>query len=113
VEELSWTFERDGQQLELRRRDVPDGVLLILTGDGAPRSYFFRDLAALVPFQTDMESFLISTGWTFVAFTPDRRTGRERRTFPRLDERRRWWTDGRPDPEEAGAAAGRKRSNRS
>jgi hypothetical protein len=112
VEELSWTFERNGQQLELRRQDVPEGVLLVMTGDGAPRSYFFRDLAALVPFQTDMESFLISTGWTFVAFAPDRRTGRERRTFPRLEERRRWWTDGRLESQEAAAPSPRRRSNR-
>jgi hypothetical protein len=96
VEESAWAFERAGETLEIRRRDVPEGVLLVVTGDGAPRSYFFRDLATLVPFQTDMESFLVSTGWTFVAFTPDRRSGRERRTFPRITERRRWWSDGQP-----------------
>jgi hypothetical protein len=96
VEESTWAFERAGETLEIRRRDVPEGVLLVVTGDGAPRSYFFRDLATLVPFQTDMESFLVSTGWTFVAFTPDRRSGRERRTFPRITERRRWWSDGQP-----------------
>jgi hypothetical protein len=96
VEELTWTFERADQQLELRRRDVPEGVLLVVTGDGAPRSYFFNTIESLVLFQSDMESFLLNTGWSFVAFTPDRRTGRERRGFPRLEERRRWWTDGRP-----------------
>jgi hypothetical protein len=99
VEELAWTFERAGQTLEIRRRDVPEGVLLVVTGDEAPRSYFFPDLETLIPFQADMESFLVSTGWTFVAFTPDRRTGRDRRGFPRRDdERRRWWTDSKkPD----------------
>ena len=76
-------------------------MLLVVTGDGAPRSYFFQSIEKLVPFQTDMESFLISTGWTFVAFSPDRRTGRERRNFPRLTERRRWWTDSRREVAES------------
>jgi hypothetical protein len=101
VDELTWAFERAGERLEMKRRIVPEGVLLVVTGDGAPRSFFFTDLTALVPFQADMESFLISTGWTFVTFSPDRRTGRDRRGFPRLDERRRWWTDGRPKADHA------------
>ena len=110
MEELAWAFARAGQTLEIRRRDVPEGVLLVVTGDGAPRSYFFPDLATLIPFQTDMESFLVSTGWTFVAFTPDRRSGRERRGFPRIDERRRWWTDGKPKPDPAGVTKSRGKS---
>ena len=96
MEELGWAFERAGQTLEIRRRAVPEGFLLVVEGEEAPRSYFFPDLATLIPFQTDMESFLVSTGWSFVAFSPERRTGRERRGFPRIDERRRWWTDGKP-----------------
>jgi hypothetical protein len=111
VDERSWKFERGGQQLRLQRRQAPDGLYLVVTAEDSPtRSYFFHDLATLIPFQTDMESFLISTGWTFVGFDPDRRTGRERRTFPRLDERRRWWTDGRPRPARARVPSTRKRS---
>jgi hypothetical protein len=113
VDERSWKFERGGQQLRLQRREAPDGLFLVVAPEESPtRSYFFRDLATLIPFQTDMESFLISTGWTFVGFDPDRRTGRERRTFPRLDERRRWWTDGRPRSDRARVPASRRRSDR-
>ena len=42
-----------------------------------------------------METFLLKTGWVLTSFSPERRGGRDRRSFPRIDdERRRWWTDG-------------------
>ena len=47
----------------------------------------------LMRFQADMEEFLVTTGWSLLEFFPDQRTGRDRRTFPRINERRRWWTD--------------------
>jgi hypothetical protein len=95
MDEQVWVFERGGQPLQIRRRPVTDGWLLEVSGDGAPRSYSFADLDPLITFQSDMERFLLQTGWTFTSFSPDRRTGRERRKWPRLAERRRWWTDGR------------------
>jgi hypothetical protein len=100
TEEFTWVFARAGQRLELRRRLTPDGPLLdVLGSDGSERTHTFSDLAVLARFQADMEAFLIRTGWTFIGFTPDRRTGRDRRQFPRLVERRRWWTDGQPPPD--------------
>lgn len=95
VEEQVWTFSRDGQSLEIKRTPTNDGILLGVNGDGPPRSYFFSDLPKLQAFQADFEKFLLATGWTFLAFSPERRTGRERRHFSRLiSDRRRWWTDG-------------------
>jgi hypothetical protein len=47
----------------------------------------------LTTFQADMEAFLVQSGWSFEAFSPDRRSGRDRRQFPRVSDRRRWWTD--------------------
>jgi len=47
-----------------------------------------------VRFQADMETLLTHTGWSFVGFQPERRGRRDRRTMPRMNERRRWWTDG-------------------
>jgi hypothetical protein len=42
-----------------------------------------------------METLLLKTGWTFQGYEPDRRTGRDRRGWPRRsNDRRRWWTDG-------------------
>jgi hypothetical protein len=94
-------FERDSERLELQRFDTVDGPVLVISGMGEPRSYRFASITALINFQCDMEALLLNTGWSFVKFSPDRRTGAERRTWPRLTERRRWWTDGpalRPNP---------------
>jgi hypothetical protein len=95
VEEQIWSFSRNGESLEIRRTPAPDGFLLGVVGDGPPRTYFFPELPRLEQFQADFEKFLIGTGWSFLGFSPERRTGRERRHFSRLlTDRRRWWTDG-------------------
>lgn len=95
-----WVFSREGVQLEIRRHEVEDGILLIIDAPEAPsRSYHFGDLASLARFQNDMERLLLDTGWAFEEFGPDRRTGRDRRTWPRIhNDRRRWWTDSRRAP---------------
>jgi hypothetical protein len=80
--------------MELQRQEADHGALLTLSGAGAPRSYQFNDVLALIRFQSDMEALLLKTGWSFIEFLPDRRTVADRRTWPRLTERRRWWTDG-------------------
>ena len=66
---------------------------LTVVTDGTARTYRFTTLDRLVRFQSDMESLLLRTGWSFSCFSPDRRSGGERRGFPRIAERRRWWTD--------------------
>jgi hypothetical protein len=101
VDEQIWTFTRNGQQLVIRRTPTEDGTLLGIHGDGPPRTTFFHDPERLVSFQQDFEKFLLATGWTFTAFSPERRAGRERRHFSRLlTDRRRWWTDGAKTAEE-------------
>ena len=95
VDEQIWSFSRNGELLEIKRTPSEDGVLLSVVGDGPPRTYFFPDRPRLDQFQADFEKFLLGTGWTFLSFTPERRTGKERRHFSRLlTDRRRWWTDG-------------------
>jgi hypothetical protein len=70
--------------------------MLVVNTDGEERTYVFEDIEKLKSFQEDMERFLVQTGWRFDEFSPDRRTGRDRRGFPRPgNDRRRWWTDGR------------------
>ena len=93
----TWAFVRGTHRLELRQGETPEGYLLQVTCDGTPRSYEFPSFQVFTRFQSDMEAFLLKTGWTFVTFSPDRRRGRDRRTFPRPDERRRWWTDATGD----------------
>ena len=90
-----WTFARGADTLVLTREETAHGVNLIVAGEGVPRVYTFSDILPLVRFQSDMESFLLRTGWQFIEFTPDRRSGVDRRDFPRItNDRRRWWTDG-------------------
>ena len=91
---VTWTFARGHDRLHVAQREATDGWLLVLTRNDAPRSYVFSTEFALTRFQSDMEVFLLKTGWQFLEFAPERRQGRDRRTFPRMDERRRWWTDG-------------------
>lgn len=79
----------------LRREETAEGVNLTVEGEGIPRIYAFPDIVRLVKFQSDMEAFLLRTGWQFIAFSPDRRVKADRREMPRLaNDRRRWWTDG-------------------
>ena len=90
-----WTFHRGTEQLVLQRRETDGGYELHVSGAGDERTHQFHDLTTLVQFQCDMEEFLLKTGWSFDEFSPDRRQGRDRRTFPRIEnDRRRWWTDG-------------------
>src|SRR5262245_14917025 len=90
----AWTFQRSGDRLTIERRETDAGHELVISGPGQPRTHGFRDLASLVEFQQDMEHFLLKTGWSFERFSPDRRAGGDRRTFPRVEnDRRRWWTD--------------------
>jgi len=94
VDAPRWVFVRGDTRLELSREETPTGVNLIVSGEGLPRAFAFGNVERLVRFQSDMEALLLRTGWTFSRFAPDRRSNRDRRAFPRLLERRRWWTDG-------------------
>src|SRR4051794_36153422 len=64
VEYGVWTFSRGGDRLEISRKDLDDGVVLVIAGDGTPRSYFFREARRLETFQKDMETLLLKTGWS-------------------------------------------------
>ena len=82
-----------GGVLEIRRTPTVTGFCSASTATARPH-LLFPELP-LEQFQADFEKFLLGTGWTFLAFSPERRTGRERRNFSRLlTDRRRWWTDG-------------------
>jgi hypothetical protein len=87
-------FERGAERFELHRQQMPNGWQLTMTGTSPTRTLMFQDAASLLAFQSDTETLLLKTGWSFTAFSPDRRLGMDRRTWPRESERRRWWTDG-------------------
>jgi len=95
VQSAHWLFGRADEKVKIERiGERDDDLMLVITAnDDPPRRYAFDSLVALMRFQADMEEFLVTTGWSLLEFFPDRRTGRDRRTFPRINERRRWWTD--------------------
>ena len=102
METFSWTFVRgdnDGERLTIIRETDEKVRMTIATNDSA-RVIEFNDLVSAVRFQSDMEAFLVKSGWSFIKFEPERRSGRDRRELPRLFERRRWWTDGMATPAE-------------
>jgi hypothetical protein len=88
------TFRRRQDVLAISRERTDQSYQLVVTECGRDRTFSFSDLARLTTFQRDMEAFLVRTGWTLADFTPERRTGDDRRDLPREDnDRRRWWTD--------------------
>lgn len=90
----AWTFKRQDDRLVVHREVGPDGGLqLLVTENGRARAYCFPTAERLMTFQSDMEAFLVRTGWSLEDFAPDRRRA-DRRGFPRVtNDRRRWWTD--------------------
>ena len=92
---MLWTFGKEKARISLGRR--PDScVLIVVRGRDQVREYRFADVTRLRVFQTDMEGFLRKTGWTLLSFSPERRRrDRDLRRVPRLEERRRWWSDAR------------------
>ncbi len=91
VHETRWVFGRGSERLTLERRG--EGTLAVIKDSEPARVYEFGDVIRLTRHQMQMEEFLIHTGWSLQEFFPERRRGRDRRRFPRLTERRRWWTD--------------------
>ena len=89
-----WTFGRNKQRLDIRRTGTPKEPVLEVVGGDAPGTTLFKDMTALVRYQTALESRLVADGWSLLSFEPERRSGTERRAAARgrLD-RRRWWSD--------------------
>jgi hypothetical protein len=92
---MLWTFGKEKERISLGRK--PDScVLVVVRGRDQLREYRFADMSGLRVFQADMEAFLQKTGWALLRYHPERRQrDRDRRRFPRVEERRRWWTDAR------------------
>ncbi len=87
---MLWTFGKDKGRITLGRRSG-SCVLIVARARDEVREYRFADASALRIFQTDMETFLVKTGWTQLKYFPERRRDLDRRRVPRLAERRRRW----------------------
>ena len=85
-----WAFARKGSRMAvIRRDDAGDVKLVIAAGGRAPKTYSFDEEARLNSFQSDMQEFLLRTGWSFLGFRPERRGQfRDRRNAGRMRERR-------------------------
>jgi hypothetical protein len=95
--ETVWTFARGNERLQLRHANTDQGLLLIEQHDDLPeRSYFFQDVNPLVLFEHELIARLQQTGWTLVEFSPERRTGAERRQTGRAGHERRGTFHPRP-----------------
>ena len=68
----------------LHYREYTRGVTLIVSGDGDLRSYSFRDFSSLMKFQSEMEEFLVKTGWSPSELTIDPRLTAHHVTTPVL-----------------------------
>jgi hypothetical protein len=86
---LRWVFVRGPDQIELRRSVAPTSTRVEVCGIGrAARVFTFADRAALVAFHTGFEHALMETGWALEQFSPERRSGSDRRAVPRATDRR-------------------------
>jgi hypothetical protein len=89
---MLWTFGRGDERVRIGRGSETCD-LVVMTDPNQPRRYSFNDWSSLNAFQADIEARLLNTGWTLLQYSPERRRGRNRRSRPRVDDRRRWWTD--------------------
>lgn len=93
---MVWTFERGRDWVEIRREETGDGAMLLVVSGGhaSVGSTAYADVMALIRQQSVLEATLLEDGWSLTSFTPERRSGAERRTAKRETmDRRRWWTD--------------------
>lgn len=71
----------------LHCRESGRGVTLVVSGDGDLRSYSFHDFAALVKFESEMEEFLLQTGWSPSQLTIEPRLTPDHATQPEVGRR--------------------------
>jgi hypothetical protein len=70
----AWLFTRGHQSVRLETRHTDRGVTLRVAGPGPKRaSYDFADQIALLHYQAELESHLVSLGFALEQFVSDRR----------------------------------------
>lgn len=70
---LTWTFRRGDDQIDVRRTSQHDTTRLIINGPTGARTLDFATHEALVVAHSALEDHLISDGWRFETFAPERR----------------------------------------
>jgi hypothetical protein len=93
----TWVFDRDGVTIAIQR--VPPFAIHVESSERQRRQFSFSTIDELTAFQCGFEAHLLETGWSLVAFGPERRdpddlAGRraaapvERRRYPLKRTRR-------------------------
>ena len=67
---MLWTFGKDKARISFGRRPHLC-VLIVVRGRDEVSEYRFADVPALRAFQTDMQAFLIKTGWVQLKYFPE------------------------------------------
>jgi hypothetical protein len=84
----TWVFGRADDRIELQRDSASSARELTCQSLTERRTFSFPTRHELIDFQVAFESHLIASGWTLLNFSPERRSGMERRYQPRDPERR-------------------------
>jgi hypothetical protein len=82
----TWTFTRGPHQLTIRKTAEKT---LVIQGREGEEQFDFDTVEELIGFQVGFEDHLLEAGWSLIAFSPEQRSGRERRLMPRGRDRRR------------------------
>ena len=77
----TWLFVRGAERLTIERPNILRLVVAMPGGD--PRTFDFESTVALMEFQVSFERHLTATGWSLESFSPERRSGGDRRRAPR------------------------------
>jgi hypothetical protein len=86
--DFSWEFEQYGETIVISRDANPEAATLVLSGARSERVFGFATHDELVAFQAEFEQHLVTSGWQFVGFSPERRTERVAGKTPVPDRRR-------------------------
>jgi hypothetical protein len=86
--DFSWRFEQYGETIVISRDADPDAATLVVTGARSERVFGFATHEELVAFQAQFEQHLVTSGWQFAGFSPERRTRRMAAKTPVPDRRR-------------------------
>ena len=70
---LTWRFQRNDDELQVRRSADPHAIRLIIQGPSGIRTLDFQTHKELIVAQTQLEDHLTADGWQLIAFSPERR----------------------------------------
>ncbi|HEY3045675.1 MAG TPA: hypothetical protein VGJ39_16715 [Vicinamibacterales bacterium] len=83
----TWVFARGTDHVRIQR--VEPTRLVVSSPNEDTMQHDFDSAEALLSYQLDYEQELVANGWRLIEFSPERRSGHDRRKVPRFGEDRR------------------------